>query len=160
MPLIISNKNYSTVQHRTLFYGFYWDRILSEKVVPLTQTCIMRFGVSMCGRTWPVLMFGLDYIFLFCLHSLNFVFEFENYLKYFTGFEAGSNNTHTIVCLRSHCNAYFYCLLANSSIRNDVIGNWWISSRQMKWAVVIRLCVPDYFLLLGPEIWKFLRGRT
>lgn len=115
-----------------LSVGFYWNIIISRKVVPLVWTkgaCVVRFGLSMCSRTWPALTFGLDYVFLFCFHALNSVFEFTSYLKYFIEFETRSYNISRVACLRSHCNAYHYCLLAYNGISITAIGSWWINSR-------------------------------
>lgn len=69
-------------------------------------------------------MFGLDYVFLLCFCSLNSVFEFASYLKYFIEFKARPNSILRVACVRSHCNGYRYYLLANNSISNNAIGNW------------------------------------
>lgn len=48
--------------------GIYWKKIISKNVVPLMKTrraCVFRFSVSVCGRTWSVLIFGLTMYFCF-----------------------------------------------------------------------------------------------
>lgn len=81
----------------SILVGFYWNHSFKkvDPLVKIKKVCIVRFTVNICERIFPALIFSLNYVFLFCFHSLKSVFKFANSFKYLIEFESRLND-----CLR------------------------------------------------------------